>query len=77
MRNLLNSLIGMTGVAGAMAIGLGVFVGWAYWMWMAIQLGSFGMFVFGLLGPCGLLASLLGLWSFLLGAPAWLLRLVT
>jgi hypothetical protein len=23
-------------------------LGWAYWMWLAIKLGSFGMFLFGI-----------------------------
>jgi len=36
-------------------IGIGFFlVGtlcWAYWMWMAIKLGSFGMFFFGIFLP--------------------------
>jgi hypothetical protein len=58
-------------------LGLGLFVGWAYWMWMAIQLGSFLMFVFGLLGPVGLLASFFGLWSIIFGVPIWLLRFAT
>ena len=51
-------------------------LGWAYWMWMAIKLGSFLMFFFGLLGPLALVAGLLGLWSFFFGIPAWLLHMV-
>jgi len=31
-------------------------LGWAYWMWMAIQIGSFGMFFFGILGPLAVIA---------------------
>ncbi len=48
-------------------------LGWAYWMWMAIKLGSFGMFFFGILGPFAAIAGLLGLWSFFFGLPHWLL----
>ncbi len=48
-------------------------LGWAYWMWTAIQLGSFGMFFFGILGPFAVVAGVLGLWSFLFGIPSWLL----
>jgi hypothetical protein len=48
-------------------------LGWAYWMWMAIKLGSFGMFFFGILGPFALIAGVLGLWSFVFGIPSWLL----
>jgi hypothetical protein len=52
-------------------------LGWAYWMWMAIKLGSFMMFFFGIFGPFALLAGLLGLWSFLFGIPHWLLNMVS
>jgi hypothetical protein len=48
-------------------------LGWAYWMWMAIKLGSFGMFFLGILGPFALVAGVLGLWSFVFGIPHWLL----
>jgi hypothetical protein len=51
---------------------IGLFVGWAYWMWMAIHLGSFGMFVVGFLGPVAVLAGALGLWSLVFGIPGWL-----
>jgi hypothetical protein len=47
-------------------------LGWAYWMWMAIKLGSFAMFFFGILGPFAMVAGVLGLWSFLFGLPHWL-----
>jgi hypothetical protein len=47
--------------------------GTAYWMWMAIKLGSFGMFFFGIFGPFALIAGVLGLWSFFFGIPHWLL----
>jgi hypothetical protein len=49
-------------------------LGWAYWMWMAIHLGSFGMFFFGILGPFAMVAGVLGLWSFCFGIPHWLLH---
>jgi hypothetical protein len=51
-------------------------LGWAYWMWMAIKLGSFMMFFFGILGPLAVVAAVLGLWSFVFGIPMWLLYLV-
>jgi len=54
---------------------IGGFLGWAYWMWISVQLGSFLMFVIGLLGPLAIPASFLGLWSFLFGAPHWLLKM--
>ena len=51
-------------------------LGWAYWMWMAIKLGSFAMFFVGILGPFAVIAGVLGLWSFFFGIPLWLLHLV-
>jgi hypothetical protein len=77
MRNWIASLVGMIGATGAYAVIFFGFAGWAYWMWMAIQLGSFWMFLFGLLGPLGLIAALLGMWSLIFGAPAWLIHLVS
>jgi hypothetical protein len=73
MKGILSSLFGsMFGIA-FMAIST---LGWAYWMWMALQLGSFMMFFFGIFGPFALLAGVLGLWSFLFGVPLWLLHMV-
>jgi hypothetical protein len=63
---LLGSAIGIVGLL----VGT---LGWAYWMWMAIKLGSFGMFFFGILGPFAMVAGILGLWSFFFGLPHWLL----
>lgn len=77
MRNFFASLIGMIGTATFSVLMIGMFPGWAYWMWMAIQLGSFGMFFFGLAGPLGVFAGILGLWSLIFGMPMWLLKLVT
>lgn len=58
------------------ALGLGFLLsgtlGWAYWMWMAIQVKSFLMFFFGIFGPFAVVAGFLGLWSFAFGAPQWL-----
>jgi hypothetical protein len=51
-------------------------LGWAYWMWMSLQLGSFMMFFFGILGPFAFIAGILGLWSFFFGIPLWLFQMV-
>lgn len=63
--NLFGSVVGIT----FMLVGT---LGWAYWMWLAIKLGSFGMFFFGILGPFAMVAGVLGLWSFVFGIPHWL-----
>lgn len=77
MRSLIDAFAGMVGVTAAYAIMIFGFAGWAYWMWLAIQLGSFWMFLFGLLGPLGIIAALLGMWSLIFGVPTWLINLVT
>ena len=81
MRNILELLIGLalTGVTlvGSVSAGIGMLVGWAYWLFLSVKLGSFVMLIFGILGPCAIPASLLGLWSFLFGVPHWLLHLIT
>ena len=53
------------------------FAGWAYWMWLSIQFGSFLMFFLGLLGPFGIVAALIGMWSLIFGVPNWLMSLFT
>jgi hypothetical protein len=73
MKDLLGSLFGSAIGIGFMLIST---LGWAYWMWLAIKLGSFMMFFFGILGPFALVAGALGLWSFVFGLPLWLLHMV-
>jgi hypothetical protein len=76
MKKNYGSLVATLGVTGFYAISLGMFAGWAYWMWMAIQMQSFAMFFFGILGPLGVVAALIGFWSLLFGAPVWLVQSV-
>jgi hypothetical protein len=77
MRRLFGALFGGTFAIGMIGLYIGGFIGWCWWMWMAIHFGSFWMFVFGLAGPTGLIAALLGLWSLLFGIPLWLFHLVS
>lgn len=76
MRNFLASIIGTIGTTAFTALAFGMAPGWLFWIWMSIQLGSFMMFLFAFLGPFGLIAAFLGLWSLIFGAPVWLLHLV-
>lgn len=66
---MLGKFIGALAVFAVYGLYLGGFIGWAYWIWMAFHLGSFGMFVFGILGPLAIVASGIGLWSFVFGIP--------
>jgi hypothetical protein len=64
------------GIGAMWAIMIGMLPGWVYWLWMAIHLGSFAMFLLAFLGPLGIVTSFLGLWSLVFGVPYWLLKLV-
>lgn len=76
MRNIITSLIGMVGATAFYVISIGMLPGWVFWLWMAIQFGSFWMFLFAFVGPLGIVAAILGLWSLLFGIPGWLLHMV-
>ena len=65
------------GGVGAIALYIGLCVGWLYWVYVGVKLGSFVMVIIALLGPVGLIVSVLGLWSFIFGAPAWIVHLFT
>lgn len=57
------------------ALSISMAIGWAYWLWIAVHLGSFFMFFLGIAGPLVLVVSPIGFYSFLFGAPHWLLSL--
>jgi hypothetical protein len=50
-------------------------VGAIYWLWIAIQLGSFTMFFLGVAGPFAILTAPIGLWSLMFGTPMWVINL--
>ena len=52
-------------------------LGWVYWLWFAVKVGSFAMFAFGIFFPLVIVAAILGLWSLLVGMPPWLLHMVS
>lgn len=54
---------------------LAIPIGDLYWLWMSIQLGSFWMFVVGLMPPFFIIAAPIGLWSLIFGPPQWVLRM--
>jgi hypothetical protein len=78
MRNLMKKFIdlifgGFASITVLAIWGL-VTVGGIYWFWMAIQIGSFLMFVIGFFPPTGLLfATPIGVWSLLFGVPDWVI----
>jgi hypothetical protein len=62
---------------GRMGLCVGAGIGWLYWLYIGVKLGSLAIVIFGVLGPLGILASALGLWSLIFGIPLWLLYLVS
>lgn len=46
-------------------------IGGIYWLWMSIQLGSFGMFLMGVFPLAYVVTAPVGAWSILFGMPHW------
>lgn len=70
-----------TGGAGIFAMGFGfgmyglmmlIGLGDLYWLWMAIQLKSFGMFVLGIFPIAWIVTGPVGAYALLFEAPAWI-----
>lgn len=76
MRNIKHWLIGI-GAAYSMykflAICLSILfvLGELYWLWTAIQIGSFWMFICGIIPPFIVVTGTVGAWSLLFGVPDW------
>ncbi len=70
MGDFFDSLIGIFFFALFMLLPLGEL----YWLWTAIQLGSFSMFVLGLIPPFQLLAMPVGAYMFVFGIPDWVIN---
>jgi hypothetical protein len=51
-------------------------LGWVYWLWLAVKVGSFAMFALGVFFPLAIVAAFLGAWSLLFGMPTWLFHMV-
>ncbi len=62
-------------VLATIALSISMTIGWAYWLWIAVHVGSFLMFFLGIAGPFALIVSPIGFYSFLFGAPHWLLSM--
>lgn len=50
-------------------------IGGLYWLWMAIQLGSFGMFAIGIFPLAFLVTVPVGAYSLIFGMPDWVIAL--
>jgi hypothetical protein len=75
IRNFIEGIFGAA--AGSVIIGIYVSmaIGGLYWLWIAIQIGSFGMFLVLLFPPALLLAAPIGMYSLVFGVPDWIIRI--
>ncbi|XGA81355.1 hypothetical protein OR573_06915 [Halomonas sp. CH40] len=68
--NAFNLFFGILMYGGMLLLGLGGL----YWLWVAIQIGSFMMFVVGLFPLFYIVTVPVGAWSILFGVPDWVFR---
>jgi hypothetical protein len=71
---MLKTLTGLaTGSMGVLFIGLYglIALGELYWLWMSFQIGSFGMFLVGMIPPFIILAMFVGAYGLIFGLPSW------
>jgi len=71
---IIERLVQAFGVAGAVAIMLLPGLGQIYWLWTAIQLGSFFMFFLGCLPHLFPVTGTIGAYAFFFGVPDWMVR---
>ena len=66
---------GIFGAAGVVIMIIFFFsysIGGLYWLWIAIQLGSFWMFVLGIAGPTVVFTGPIGAYALIFGTPIWI-----
>lgn len=68
----MNSFSDIVGYVSVLASSLMLMLGFFHWMWMAIQMGSFFMFVIGIFPITAIFATPIGLWSLIFGVPNWI-----
>jgi hypothetical protein len=54
-----------------MALMISYSIGTIYWMWVAIQVGSFWMFVVGFIPPTAFFTGFVGGYAMIFGTPDW------
>jgi len=50
-------------------------IGTIYWLWIAIQIGSFWMFVLGFVPPTAFFTGFVGGYSMIFGTPDWIFNM--
>lgn len=67
-------LSGASGGVFAVAM-IAVSIGALYWLWVAIQIGSFSMFLVGIFPFCFVVTGPVGAWGLLFGMPNWVFNI--
>ncbi len=70
-----NQVAGTIGGIAGIALALVIPIGSLYWIWTAIQLGSFMMFVAGIVPPFFIVSAPMGFYMLLFGVPGWIVNL--
>lgn len=77
MNSIRNFFEGLFGAAAGIVM-IGFFITWSigtlYWLWMAIHLGSFAMFLVLVFPPAMLVTGPVGVYSWIFGPPDWVMR---
>ena len=68
MDNFFSSLFKLVGYSFMSLLPLG----WMYWLWVAIKVGGFAMFILAFFPITTPIASILGAWCFIFGIPEWI-----
>ncbi len=72
IKNLIENVFGASAVAAGIFLMFCWSVGTLYWVWMAIKIGSFWMFVIGIAGPLIVFTGPIGAYSLFFGIPDWI-----
>ncbi len=76
IKGFFESMFGAAGVVVGIAFFATVSIGTLYWLWMAIQLGSFLMFAIAIFFPPAMLVTgPVGLYSLIFGPPEWVINM--
>ena len=76
MESIKNFFEGLFGAAAGIVMMTCFFcysVGTIYWLWVAIQIGSFWMFVLGFIPPTAVFTGFVGGYAMIFGTPDWVL----
>ena len=73
MSNIIESIIETVGGVLMFCLMALLPIGWLYWFWMAVQLGSFGMFAMAFFPPTILVAAPVGAYSLIFEIPDWVI----